>query len=451
MQREKDGEILEPESPHLIKVGKGVGYNQAENSAVDILNKIHQLTKIALRLEGVQGKPNGKGLTKAGYRYSQTMTPPEVQVVITSLNQVKDVIAQQLGIWSIEKVTKDPLSDTLVFSWRFAPNFEEKENEIKEILELGTQRGFYITAHPGGGKTSAAIYLGQRLGGFTAMKLALNPHFDEKSSFREYGFYEINDMQLIIEQIYLLHEELELRRSDRNRRYPLNIIFDEWGAIKDAAEKPEELLGKVKRLSVEGRKLNINPIVIDHSDTVKASGLDTQFREAFYQLFLVGNARNALNNGSKNTRLKDWEKDYILNHEGYPALAQVNGRYIVVKHPTHHNYKEYKDKGNKPKNVEKMEVIPLTIKLAGDDPLVSPKTTNQVAHTINLSPEEEKLIEMAQKNGTYSASKATKCYLFKKQGIKKAEVVTLLEKLETKGQIILERHGASYKYSLKSQ
>ena len=228
------------------------------------------------------------------------------------------------------------------------------EETLKNILDVGADRSWLITGHPGAGKTSTLIYLGQQLGGKDAVRIALNPHEDDYSSYSQYGFLEINELSEIFNYITLIKAELELRRKDKNRRFKLVVVADELGAILDAGEA-DEIMAIFRQLAVEGRKLGLVVLIGNHSQTTKAISMDSEFRSAFYQLFLVGAARYAVEQPHRNTGLTKLEENYIIKGAAYPALMLANMQYSLVKHPTHGEYKQYRDKGNIPKNLEQWE------------------------------------------------------------------------------------------------
>ncbi|KAB8315339.1 ATP-binding protein [Tolypothrix campylonemoides VB511288] len=227
--------------------------------------------------------------------------------------------------------------------------------KIKDILTVGDKRSWLITGHPGAGKTSVMIYLGQQLGGKEARRYALNPHKDEYSAYEPYGFIEINDLSAILEHIDLFYKELELRRQDASRRWKLVICIDELGAILERSLDPKALMGVIKQIAVEGRKLGMIVLVGNHSQTTAAIEMDAEFRGAFYQLFLVGAARYAIEQPHRKTRLTPVQEKWI-NETAYPALLLSNSSYSLVKHPTHGDYEEYQDSGNPPQNLEDWEV-----------------------------------------------------------------------------------------------
>ncbi len=232
-------------------------------------------------------------------------------------------------------------------------NRKSVEETLKSILDVGADRSWLITGHPGAGKTSTLIYLGQQLGGKDAVRIALNPHQDDYSSYSQYGFLEINELSEIFNYCLLLKAELELRRKDKNRRFKLVVVVDELGAILDAGDA-SEIMAIFRQLAVEGRKLGLVVLIGNHSQTTKAISMDSEFRSAFYQLFLVGAARYAVEQPHRNTGLSKLEENYIKS-AAYPALMLANMQYSLVKHPTHGDYKQYRDKGNLPRNLEQWE------------------------------------------------------------------------------------------------
>lgn len=232
--------------------------------------------------------------------------------------------------------------------------------KFKDLMSLGSKRSYLVTGHPGAGKTSAMIFLGQQLGGVDAMRVALNPHNDTKSSYERFGFVEINDLDAIVEQINLLYEEIKLRRADPQRRQPLVVCLDELSAVLDASDDAKGMMEIIRQIAVEGRKMNMIVIVGSHSQTTKAIDMDGEFRGAFYQLFLVGAARNAIDQPHRKTSLKPLQEQWI-REAAYPVLLLANSQYSLVKHPTHGDYEEYKDEGNYPENLEDWDINDLSI------------------------------------------------------------------------------------------
>ncbi|MFN6570634.1 AAA family ATPase [Dendronalium sp. ChiSLP03b] len=229
------------------------------------------------------------------------------------------------------------------------PSKEELTAKIPHCRSLveKSKRGFLITGHPGAGKTSSMKAIAQWLGDEKTMRLALNPHSDDMSRFADSGFVELNDLDEIYEAIALLDEELKLRgQIDKSRRGLLIIAIDELGRILRDAPKGLDVMEILRQAAVEGRKLNIIILVGNHSQTTEAIEMDGQFRESFYQLFLVGAARYKINMPNAPAVTKG-ENDWIMS-AAYPVLVGVDGRFKASQHPTHYTYSEFQDSGNPP-------------------------------------------------------------------------------------------------------
>lgn len=241
---------------------------------------------------------------------------------------------------------------------------QDVEEKIPTLVKhRGGQRGWLVTGHPGAGKTSALIWLGQLLGGEDCDRIALNPHNDEFSMFGKYGYTELTDLSLIYEQFELLAEELNLRGEDSTRRRKLIIAVDELGKILSNAENSTRIMEIIRQISVEGRKLEMVILVGNHSQTTSAIKMDSEYRSAFYQLFLVGAARELIRKPNA-PEFKEWESKW-LQETSYPAITLINGQWSICLHPTHWNYSEYRDSGNPPKGLIETSQKELTIALAG--------------------------------------------------------------------------------------
>ncbi|MBW4597606.1 MAG: AAA family ATPase [Brasilonema angustatum HA4187-MV1] len=234
----------------------------------------------------------------------------------------------------------------------------DKIPDCKSVVSKA-KRGFLITGHPGAGKTSAMKAISQWLGNEDTMRIALNPHDDETSSFTDSGFIELNDLEEIYEAIRQLDTELKLRGEDKTRRQTLIIAIDELGRIIKDAPDDLDVMEVLKQAAVEGRKLSIIILLGNHSQTTKAIEMDAQFRGAFYQLFLVGGATDKVN-GIGAPALKQHEINWI-NSVAYPVLTIFNGRGVACQHPTHWAYKEYQDSGNPPMGLEDIDPITVTL------------------------------------------------------------------------------------------
>lgn len=324
----------------------------------------------------------------------------------------------------------------------------ETEDKLYDIKDLGAKRGFLVTGHPGAGKTSTMIYLGQQLGGKESQKLALTPHEEDAPKFQDAGFACITDIPQIIQQIGLLDEEIKLRGKDSSRRFKLVIAIDELGRILDSADKPDVLMETVKHIAVEGRKLDVIVLVGNHSQTTKAIIMDGEFRASFYQLFLVGAARYAINQPGRDVDLKKWEEEWI-KEAAYPCLALINGQYKVCKHPTHHDYSDYKDSDNPPKNIEQWEVNPITITLASGCQHLAKKEDRETH--FSLSEDEQVLIDWGkEKEGEFYPIKnaANRSYFSKQRKLKLTEVTAIVAKLNSMELVELDDPTAPQRYRI---
>jgi len=223
----------------------------------------------------------------------------------------------------------------------------------KSVLE-STARGLLITGHPGAGKSSSMRAIGQYLGGQDAMRLALIPHAQDNESFESAGYLVINDKSLIYQAIAALDDEIKLRASSTktDHRY-LIVCVDELASIIKDEPKGFGLMEIIRQAAVEGRKLNVIVILGNHSQTTTAIDMDSQYREAFVQLWLCGAATHKLNMPNS-PQLKQAEIDWI-NSSPYPCLVSINGKHQACEHPTHSVYNEYKDKGLPPVGIQGWE------------------------------------------------------------------------------------------------
>lgn len=228
-----------------------------------------------------------------------------------------------------------------------------------ESLVKSSKRGFLITGHPGAGKSSAIKAISQYLGDENTMRIALNPHKDDKNDFTENGFYEITELDKIYEIIIALKEEIDLRCEDSKRRRQLIVAVDELGKIINNAPDDLNVMEIIRAIAVEGRKLGVIVLIGNHSSTTKAIEMDGQFREAFYQIMLVGTARYRMDRPNP-PKLKQWEIEW-LNNTPYPVLTSINGQYKICQHPTHSIYAEYQDEGLPPIGLKSLSINSVAI------------------------------------------------------------------------------------------
>ncbi|WP_407884211.1 hypothetical protein [Scytonema sp. NUACC26] len=235
------------------------------------------------------------------------------------------------------------------------PPKEDITKSIPHCIDLvrHSKRGFLVVGAPGSGKSSSMKAIAQWLGGDThTMRLALNPHQDEHNTFVDAGFIEVNDLPTIYDCIAELNNELIYRAEDTTRRQMLIVVVDELGRLLVDPPKNLDVMEVLRQCAVEGRKFNVIVLIGNHSQTTTAIGMDSQFREAFYQLFLVGAARHKMNMPNA-PKLKPSDENFISTAP-YPVLVSINGKFDVCQHPTHHVYREYRDSGLPPIGLEKL-------------------------------------------------------------------------------------------------
>ncbi len=132
-------------------------------------------------------------------------------------------------------------------------------------------------------------------------------------------------------------------------------------------------------------------LVGNHSQTTSAIEMDSEFRGAFYQLFLVGAAVHRINQPNA-PALKQHESEWIKS-AAYPVLVCFNGRYQASQHPTHYTYKEYQDTGNPPIGLVSMclntvKIGNQTYFLSGENAAFTPnqiQMLNERANLVNLN------------------------------------------------------------------
>uniref|UniRef100_A0A0C1RNF2 AAA+ ATPase domain-containing protein n=1 Tax=Tolypothrix bouteillei VB521301 TaxID=1479485 RepID=A0A0C1RNF2_9CYAN len=234
------------------------------------------------------------------------------------------------------------------------PPKEDVTKSIPHCIELvkHSKRGFLVSGHPGSGKSSSMKAIACWLGDKNSMRLSLNPHQDEHNTFVDAGFVELNDLPTIYDAILALNTELLYRAEDPKRRQLLIVIVDELGRLLLDAPKDLDVMEVLRQAAVEGRKMNVIVLIGNHSQTTSAIDMDSEFRSAFYQLFLVGAARHKLNMPNA-PKLKPSDENFISTAP-YPVLVSINGKFEVCQHPTHSVYREYRDSGLPPIGIEKL-------------------------------------------------------------------------------------------------
>ncbi|MBD2489047.1 ATP-binding protein [Aulosira sp. FACHB-615] len=224
--------------------------------------------------------------------------------------------------------------------------------------------GIIIAGNSGSGKTSVAVWVaGWLTKDEAAMLLALDPHANVNVLWEELGIYAIADFKLIEKQLLILLDLLDERRSLSREQLDLEpsvIVFaDEINACLENFEDKENMELAIKRLGSEARKYKIALIALNQSSNVDDLGISGQMRNNYLLIGLNATARQIAGR---------WKKDdprrKHIEEVAYSCVVCGSVPEQVAVHPTHHSYKQFKKKGNKPRGLLPINQLPLTIKLA---------------------------------------------------------------------------------------
>ena len=122
LQKEKDGELLEPEYP--LKT-----HDSVVRLAGDFCRNLWELSnkQLPLKLEGISGDYNG--VCNAGFSYGVNQAPEEIVGVIKSNC---DQLCKLVGIHKITRVEKLPIAPVIAVSFRREPAI--KDNDIERLV-----------------------------------------------------------------------------------------------------------------------------------------------------------------------------------------------------------------------------------------------------------------------------------------------------------------------------
>ncbi|WP_414755583.1 ATP-binding protein [Anabaena sp. CCY 9910] len=224
--------------------------------------------------------------------------------------------------------------------------------------------GIIIAGNSGSGKTSVATWVaGWLTKEEPAQVLALDPHANVNVLWRELGIHAIADFKLIEKQLLILLELLDERRSLSKEQLDLEpsvIVFaDEINACLENFEDKENMELAIKRLGSEARKYKIALIALNQSSNADDLGISAQMRNNYLLIALCATARQIAEKWKKD----DPRRKYI-EETAYSCLVRGSVPEQIAVHPTHHSYKQFKKKGNKPKGLLPINQLPLTIPLA---------------------------------------------------------------------------------------
>lgn len=227
--------------------------------------------------------------------------------------------------------------------------------------------GIIIAGNSGSGKTSVATWIaGWLTKDEPAQVLALDPHANVNVLWDELGIETISEFDLIEKQLGLLLNLLDERRGLSKHQLDLQpsvIVFaDEINACLDNFEEKENMEVAIKRLGSEARKYKIALIALNQSSNADDMGISAQMRNNYLLIGLNATARQIAG-----TWKKDDPRRKHVDETAYSCVVRGAVPEQVAIHPTHHKYKQFKKKGNKPQGLLPINQLPLTIPLASNN------------------------------------------------------------------------------------
>ncbi|AFY43657.1 hypothetical protein [Nostoc sp. PCC 7107] len=246
------------------------------------------------------------------------------------------------------------------------------ENQQQKLLQFydwdnlqDEAAGVLIVGNSGAAKTSVAVWL---LGKFTestpAQVLALDTHANVNVIWREWNIPVIREVAAIEAQIKLLVQLLNYRQEltweQLETEDDIIVVADELNANLYRFKSPKELEIALKRLGSEGRKYKITFVALNQSSNCEDIGISRPMKNN-YAIVLLG--ASAVSFAESNWKSTDPRRQHIESN-AYPCIVSGAIRHQVALHPTHHQYTQFKKKGNAPQNLRPINTLPLTIPLA---------------------------------------------------------------------------------------
>ena len=286
LQREKDGELLEPDYPKdsldpIIKLGGAFA------------REVWDLSKqtIPLRLEGLKGDYNG--ISSVGFSYSSKHSP---EAILSFIKSQQERLTQHLGIHKITKFEKSPLSALLVISFRVLPaltqdSIKELVGSSEEFLKwVGNQSyRFRLIAAPGFGKSPTIIVLVShilKVGGKKAnipsgqlisqIDLTLSyPGIDGSEKDVNYPlepFVKYRNWEDAHTSFKDFHDEWKYREKHREyRQASFGLwVWDEFDNSLTSASNPREIGASFKECLKQAHHTNMGFIIAGQSVNTKA-------------------------------------------------------------------------------------------------------------------------------------------------------------------------------------
>lgn len=225
------------------------------------------------------------------------------------------------------------------------PGDEEISFYNWDKVETDAAGGILVCGGTGYGKSSIALWLAGKLTQSKPAKiLVLDPHCNV-NNWIESGLKTVNDYEEIESTLQWLagrkNSEIDRRRllpkEEMEKQPRLIVIGDELGACLVNFEKPKEASLALQRLGSEGgRKYSVFFIGLNQSPNVEALGLDKRYRQNFFMISVGQFAVETFNKGTVERK--------HLEESPYPCAI---GGSVVERpaiHPTHGDYKEFKEK-----------------------------------------------------------------------------------------------------------
>lgn len=214
--------------------------------------------------------------------------------------------------------------------------------------------GFLVTGNSGSGKSSVAAWLAGLLTANTsdhdkpAEVFAIDPHFNDIWGQR--GLTAISDIAQIERIAEAALSELDARQKRQQEGLPIGhpiiIIADEIGSMLYRFQDAGLIKMFLQRMGSEGRKFDMTLIALNQSPNVEDLGISSKYRSNYFQILLCAGARAQAATWKDGDHQKEWVKG-----RAYPCVVSGSVLDQVALHPTHHEYTQFRKKGNPPRNM----------------------------------------------------------------------------------------------------
>jgi energy-coupling factor transporter ATP-binding protein EcfA2 len=256
--------------------------------------------------------------------------------------------------------------------------------------------GFLICGNSGYGKSSLATWLAGYLSKDEPMVIiALDPHWND--CWKLAGIVSIGNIEKIEAICKWLLTELNERCDRKGKGEPIGdpifIICDELNSALERFADKKIVESTLKRLGSEGRKFGLIFCGLNQSSNAGALGIDAKYKSNYAVILCGQSARTHPQLGKH------------LVDVAYPCLLDGSIAPTLAIHPTHHDYKVFKKKGNPPKNLMQINQLPFP------DGLLSIIADYPEPKTATLSVKSEAIADIPKSQITAPALKAIVNYL----------------------------------------